>query len=97
MTHFVLFFNFFLFKVHKWEVIEGSDIGGVSVAFVIDVFDKFERFFVPVDKGEGIILWIHCQKLWRKINSLSIDGNMMYSSIINILYLNQHLPLRPLH
>lgn len=30
---------------------------------MIDVFDKFKGLFVSVNEGEGIILWIHCQKL----------------------------------
>lgn len=87
----------FLFKVHKGEVIECSDVGGVGAAFVINVLDKFERFFVSVDKGEGIILWIHCQKLWQEGNPISIDGHIMYASTLDTFCLNQHPPLRPLH
>lgn len=30
---------------------------------MVDMFDKFEGFFVSVDEGKGIVLWIHCQKL----------------------------------
>lgn len=57
------FFHLFLFKVHKREVVECCDAGGVGAAPVIDVFDKFEGFFVSVDEGERIIFWIHRQEL----------------------------------
>lgn len=60
-----------LFIVHKREVIQcsaGTNVGRIRGAFVVDMFDKFEGFFVSVDEGEGIILWIYCQKLPRGRN-----------------------------
>lgn len=56
----------YLFIVHKREVIQCSAdpfTGRIKGAFVVDVFDKFEGFFVPVDEGEGIIFRIDSQKL----------------------------------
>lgn len=52
----------YLFIIHKREVIKSS-VGRVRGAFVVDMFDKLEGFFVSVDEGEGIILRINCQKL----------------------------------
>lgn len=61
-----MYFPHFLFKVHEREIIEYSDVGWIRETFMIDVFDKFKGLFVSVNEGEGIILWIHCQKLWKK-------------------------------
>lgn len=61
-----IYIYIYLFIVHKREVIKcsvGRTVSRTRGAFVVDMFDKFEGFFVSVDKGEGIILWIHCQEL----------------------------------
>ena len=57
--------NVYLFIVHKREVIKWS-AGRIRGALVIYMFDKFEGFFVSVDEGEGIVLWINCQELKPK-------------------------------
>lgn len=48
------------------------------------MFDKFEGFFVSVDEGKGIVLWIHCQKLWQGKKQSSDNLNIMYTSTVTI-------------
>lgn len=32
---------------------------------MVDMFDEFEGFFVSVDEGEGVVLWVDGQELRR--------------------------------
>lgn len=62
LQHLVI--NIFLFIVDKRKVIKLPTGGTVHMgASVVDMLDEFECFFVPVDKSEGVFLWIHSQKL----------------------------------
>jgi len=59
-----MFIHIYLFIVDERKIIKlPAGRTASRGAFVVHMFDKFEGFFVSVDEGERIVLWIHCEKL----------------------------------
>lgn len=67
--------NSLSFIVHKSNVPESSAVGAIGVSLytpMVNVFHKPHGFFVSVNQGQAVVLWIDCKEL--RINKGLVVG-----------------------